>query len=102
MEIINYKEINKGALKSKFDVQIKEWGLTLRDCTLFQKESRTWIGMPSKQYQSKEGTTKSYDVVVFDKNMKQRFDAACLDKIKNNQYQIKQENQQQTNSSLPF
>jgi hypothetical protein len=100
MEIINYKEINKGALKSKFDVQIKEWGLTLKDCVLFQKENRTWIGLPSKQYQARDGVTKSYDVVVFDKNMKLRFDSACLDKIKNNQYQIKQE--QQTNSSLPF
>jgi hypothetical protein len=100
MDVINYKEINKGALKSKFDVHIKEWGLTIRECVLFQKENRRWIGLPNRQYQSKEGTEKSYDLVVFEKNMKQRFDSACLEKIKNNQYQSKQE--QQTNSNLPF
>jgi hypothetical protein len=90
MEIINYKEINKGCLQSKFDVLIAEWGLTIRECSLFKKDSRAWISLPSRQYE-KDGAIKNYDLVSFDREARKRFDSACLAKISSGQVQRKED-----------
>ena len=96
MEITNYKLINKGCLLAKFDVSISDWGLTIRDCGLFEKDGRKWISLPNRQYQSRDGLTKNFDYVVFDQKMRSRFEKACLEKIQNNQFGSKKE------SSVPF
>lgn len=100
MEILNYKPINKGCLISKFDVKINEWGLTLRGCSFFQKDGKQWIGMPNSRLENKDGSVKNFDHVVFDKGTRAKFDAACLEKIRNNQYQAKIE--QSANNQTPF
>lgn len=81
MEINNYKPVNKGCLVAKFDVTIPEWGITIRDCALFEKNHEQWIGMPSRQYQAKDGSNKSFAYVLLDEKIKARFNAACLEKL---------------------
>jgi len=98
MDIINYKEINKGCLQAKFDVSIPEWGLTLRELTLFSKDGKQWLGMPSRQYE-KDGQKKNHDLVSFEKNKRQRFESSCIEKIKSKQYQTRQEKQ---TDDVPF
>jgi hypothetical protein len=99
MELMNFKTINKGCLLGKFDVKITEWGLTIRGCSYFEKEGKRWVGMPSNRIENKDGSIKNFDHVVFDKGTRARFDAACLEKIKNGQYQSKQD---QPNTKIPF
>lgn len=99
MDIKNYRPINKGCLQACFDVFIDEWGMTIRDCCLFEKEGRKWINLPSRQYQSKEGTTKNFDYIVFEKERKERFQKACLEKISSGQVQ---QTVKETNEVLPF
>ena len=91
MEILNFKQINKGCLIARFDVKIPEWGLTLRGCSIFEKEGKRWIGVPSTRLESKDGSSKNYDHVVFDKAVRSRFDSTCLQKIKDGLYQKSQE-----------
>jgi hypothetical protein len=81
MDITEYKQINKGCLIAKFNIVIPEWGVTLRDCSFFQKEDQQWISMPSRQYE-KDGQKKNFDFVVFEKPMKERLQMAVLEKIK--------------------
>jgi hypothetical protein len=99
MDVINFKGIDKGCLKAKFDVVIPEWGLTIREVTLFEKDGKEWLGMPSRQYE-KDGKQKSYDLVSLEKGKRQRFDAACIAKVKAGQYQTKQE--KQSSDDTPF
>lgn len=101
MDIINFKEINKGCLQAKFDVSIAEWGLVIREVTLFEKEGRKWLGMPNRQYTSKEGQSKSFDLVFFDKNTRPKFQKAVIEKIQSGQVQAAKQNQN-NEKPMPF
>ena len=89
MEIQNYKAVNKGCLVAKFDVTIPQWGLTIRDLALFEKEGKRFLGMPGRPYE-KDGAKKSYDHVVFDEASKKRFTATCLEKLEHLQQKASQ------------
>ena len=99
MKLSNYQEINKGCLKAKFNVNIEEWGLTIRDCCVFEKGGRKWIGLPSRQYQAKDGTTKSFDYVIFDREKRDRFEKACFKELK---FFDSYETVSDSNESMPF
>lgn len=101
MELTNYKTIDKGYLVATFDVTIEQWGLTIKNCTLFRKDSRQWVGLPQKQYQAKDGSTKNFDLVAFDKARKARFDKAVFEKIAAGQY-IQKTNNTAPTIDLPF
>lgn len=81
MEIENYKPMNNGYLKAKFDVIIAEWGLTIRDCCLFDKNGTKWVSMPSRKYQDTDGSSKYFTFVAFEKTRKARFETSCLEKL---------------------
>lgn len=81
MKVSNYKELNHGCLQGCFDVDIEEVGITIRECKFFEKECRKWIGMPSRQYQAKDGTTKHTDCVILEKSKQQAFEKAVLEKL---------------------
>ena len=79
MEILNYKSIMKGCLLGKFDIVIPEWGaLTIHECTVFQKEGKRWIALPSKEYQAKDGQKKHYGLIKFDMKVFEKLQAAAL------------------------
>jgi hypothetical protein len=101
MEILNYKEVGKGCLVAKFDIRINEWGMLLRGCAYFRKEgdNKEWLGLPSSKLEGKDGTSKSYEHVVFDKPIKARLEASCLEKIRSGQYKKKEE---QATCNTPF
>ena len=92
MEILNFKKIEKGCLIAKFDVKIPKWGLTLRGCSIFEKDGKRWIGLPSIRLEAKNGSSQHYDHVIFDKTVRSRFDSACLEKIKDGLYTKHKEN----------
>ncbi len=99
MEIMNFKQINRGCLIARFDVRIPSWGLTIRGCSYFEKDGKRWFGMPSSRIENKDGSVKNYEHILFDKGTRMRLDTACLEKIKSGQYQTKQE---QHENKIPF
>ena len=91
MEIINYKQIDKGFLIARFDVYIQKWGFTIRGCSLFNKEGRKWISMPSHKKEMDDGSSHYFEHVSFDKSIRDRFQNSCIEKIDNGLYTKYQE-----------
>lgn len=80
MKIENYKAIGKGFLVGKFDIIIEAWGeLTLRECTLFEKDGKRWISLPSKEFTTKENEKKYFPVVKFSAHVHEKLQKAALD-----------------------
>ena len=77
--VSNVRRINKGALVSIFDAEIPAWRLLIKDCKLFRKEDREWVGLPSSSRTNKDGKTIYKDLVEFsDPEAFKRFETACL------------------------
>lgn len=100
MKIEKYKELNKGALKATFDLQIPQWHMTI-SCTLMQTERNRWVGLPSREYE-KDGKKAYAPLVQFTKEAKNRLDSAVLALIDKGDYEkapeIKQANHGQANA----
>jgi hypothetical protein len=66
IEIINYKEINKGALKATCDVKMVKWGnFIIRGLAIFEKDGSRWVSFPSKEYE-KDGKKKWFPHCYFE------------------------------------
>lgn len=65
MELIKYKEVNKGYLKGYADFFIENWELEIYGCGVFSKEGRNWVAMPSREYKDADGKTKYFPIVKF-------------------------------------
>lgn len=64
MEIIKFKEINKGCLKCALTISIPEWGSQEVDCSYFEKDNgQFWINYAPREYTNKEGIKKSFNQV---------------------------------------
>lgn len=74
MKIINYFPVNKGAVIANFSVQIEKMGnLIIRDCTLFEKDGKSWVSLPSKMVE-KDGKKNYFPYISFeDKHMNETF-----------------------------
>lgn len=86
MKIDNFKNIDKGTLKSTFTVTFEKMGLHIM-CTLMQKDSSRWIGMPSRPFE-KDGQTKYQWLTWFDKEMHKRFEDVVIKMIDEGKYEM--------------
>src|SRR6185437_17059712 len=106
MEVLNYRQIDKGCVRARFDVRVPAWGLTLKELTLFEKDGRKWLGLPSRQYQGKDGVVKHFPQAEFDKPVRARFETAVIEKINAKQVQFAapkgQAMPEPKNQDLPF
>lgn len=104
MEIQNYKAIGKGCLLGKFDILIQEWGaMQIVDCTVFQKDGKRWISMPGREFQSKDGQKKHFNLVKFSPEVFKKLETAALAQL--DKYIAAPQTVQQPapcNSGLPF
>lgn len=102
MEIKNYKSIGKGCLVGKFDIEIKEWGgLTICECTVFQKDAKRWICLPGRQFQSQEGQKKHLSLIKFNSDVFKKLEASALAQL--DVLMVPQSTfQETTGTSLPF
>lgn len=82
IEILNYKEINKGAVKGSFSVKFKKWGdMIIHEMTLFEKSGRQWVNYPSRQYES-NGEKKYMHYIWFeDKKVDQQIKDKILETL---------------------
>jgi hypothetical protein len=78
MKILNYKLINKGTVIAAMDIEIPEWGFTIKRCTEFNKEGKRWISFPSYKFNDEQGGTKYSPYVFMEKTRKERFDKGVL------------------------
>ena len=81
INVVDYKQIDKGALKARFNIHVPSWHLMIRDCTLMESNGKRWIGFPSRMYEQ-DGQKKYFSFIVIEKEVKDAFDRAVLDAIK--------------------
>jgi hypothetical protein len=62
MKISNAKRINKNTLIGVFDLEMPS-GLIIRGAMLFSKNSKKWVGFPSKEWVKSDGS-KSYSPLL--------------------------------------
>ncbi len=103
MKVEEYKELNKGALVATFNVVVPEWGMTIRNCTLFEKGSQSWIGYPSRPYDDPEtGKKKYFNYIQFEETVKARFESAIKEEIKKFRGDPQPEPQTFDSEEMPF
>jgi hypothetical protein len=84
IEIKNYNpNIATKSLVASFDLVIRDWGLLIRECKLFQKESKKWFIMPNKSVKNSDGTwgTPIAYLEFLSKDMHFKFQAFVLEEI---------------------
>jgi len=82
IECIDYREHISGALQGFATIWVPKMGLEIQGISLFSKEGRRWVSMPSKEYTNKEGEKKYSPIVSFrDKKHHSLFGEACLEAI---------------------
>jgi len=61
-----------------FDIEIEQWGVTFRNCTLFDKDGNKWISFPSKKTDGPDGKPRYFSYVTMDKEKKIAFDKTAI------------------------
>lgn len=103
MEITEYKSIDKGALKATFNIVIPQWGLTIRNCSYFEMNGRSWIGYPSRPYDDPDsGKKKYFSFIKWEDNVKDRFEMAVKEELKKHQESNKYEVNAKQEQDIPF
>jgi len=110
MEIKEYREINKGCLKSAFTLVMdlynkmgSKCGTQEVDCVYFEKENGNfWINAGAKEYVSSDGTKKSYNMIRWDKETAAALNKCIRDKIKNKEVLFKARTEEEIEKAAPF
>jgi len=55
-----FKRIDKGLLVGFASVFVPKWGLEIFGISLFEKNGKKWISMPSREYEDKNEGKKKY------------------------------------------
>jgi hypothetical protein len=79
LSVADFKPVSgHGALVAFLTIETPS-GLVIRDCRLFHKNSKRWIGLPSRQYTKSDGTTAYAQIVDFaSKEVNARFQDEAL------------------------
>lgn len=81
IECINFRTQTSGALLGFADFFVPKMGLEIKGCTLFQKNGRRWLNLPSKEYE-KDGEKKYAPIVKFrEKEHQEAFATAAIKAI---------------------
>lgn len=66
IEIIEFKAIDKGPLKSQVSIRLPKWGgFRIKRILIFEKDGSRWFTLPSEAYE-KDGKKKFYALNDFD------------------------------------
>jgi hypothetical protein len=106
MEIINFRKIDKGAVKAAFTILIPEWGQIQVDAVYVEKEDGAfWVNYASQQYVDSFGAKKSFNMVRWPVETIKKLNAAIRDKIKAGNVKHKEENEKKpiyNEQDIPF
>lgn len=78
LQITKFRKYESGALQGYADILLIDVGLTLYACTLFEKEDRSWVGLPQQKYTNKDGETKYSWISEFTKDFRDDFQSSAL------------------------
>ena len=82
IEIIKYKPHQKGALLGFVDFYVPKMGLEIYGSSIYQKDGRKWVNLPTKEYKNKDGENKWSFVVRFrEKEHSTAFSKAILEAV---------------------
>lgn len=102
MELKNYREINKGCLKSAFTVVIPEWGEQEIEALYFEKSDGSgWVNYAPKEYVTQAGQKKSYNMVRWNAKATEALNKAIREKIKTGQMTYRVQQQAHNFQSIP-
>lgn len=63
LECIKYHAVNKNTLLGYADFFIPKMGLEIAGCAHFRKNDQEWVGLPNREYTTKDGE-KAYAPIV--------------------------------------
>jgi len=81
MIIHNYKTLNKGIVAASLDIEVEQWGVTFRKCSVMEKDGKRWINFPSRKYKADDGTDQFFSYVFMERSKKDAFTKAVLEAI---------------------
>ena len=64
VEVGQYREVNKGALKAFFSLVIYPEGLKIMDCKYFVQGSSSWFSFPQKEVKFTDGRKSEYAPLI--------------------------------------
>lgn len=78
IQITGFKPFSKNTLQGFLSLRLTNIGLEIRDCSLHQKDGKSWVQLPARPYE-KDGKTSWAAVVEFyDKQRWEQFQKAAL------------------------
>ena len=82
LTVSNFRRLDRGALIGVFDVTLIAVGMTIRGAKLFAKDGRRWIGMPDREWTTRDGARRFEPVVeIADRGAADRFRDQVLDAL---------------------
>lgn len=77
MKVLNYRKLDKGALKASVDIFFPTLGMEIYGITLFTARGKSWFSFPSRPYEDGEGKTKYIPYMrIKDAEILKRFESA--------------------------
>jgi len=65
VECLEFKSCIKGCMLGFINLFVPKMGLEIYGCTLWQKDGRRWINLPSREYKDENGEKKYMPVLRF-------------------------------------
>lgn len=91
IECLDFRPIQHEVLKGTAKIKIKDWGIIINDVKLFKKLERSWVHMPSREYE-KDGEKMYYPTIQFeDPNVEKILKQEILDSIVNRIRDVKED-----------
>ena len=58
VECLEFKSYVKGCMLGFFNIYVPKMGIEIFGCSLWQKNGKRWVNLPSREYKDSEGQTK--------------------------------------------
>jgi hypothetical protein len=82
IEVVKFKPYAKGPLMGFADIFVTKMGLEVNGVSVFNKDGKKWVGMPSREYKNEAGETKYAPIIRFrDKNQNDKFCGLVLEAV---------------------
>jgi hypothetical protein len=111
IECTSFKSFQKGNFQGYANIYVEKWGIEITGCSLFMKDGRRWINLPSKEYVNKEGEKKFQPLFffrekshheVFVNKVKEAIDKWCIENPETQQSQDTLFETASDDSDIPF
>lgn len=114
IECMNFISYQKGSLLGFADIYVPKMDAEIYGISLYQKDGRRWVNMPSREYKDKETKETKYSSVfrlrkkenyeAFGEAVKKAIDAWCLEnkKEESKEAPVEQEDPLYKEEELPF